>query len=195
MFENLAKLLDSLISRVNHVSRWIARLGGLILLGSVVMIIVEVAFRKLANQSIFPATEVSGYTMAIIASWSFAFAMLEKAHIRIDILYLKAGKLVRNLLDIIAICCLAGVCLYATHAVTNIAVDAYLSDARSNSPLMAPLWIPQFLWAVGFVWFSISITLLIIRSLLAFFSNDQKKVSSLIASPSVDDHINEITQD
>lgn len=194
MFENLAQILDAAINRVNQVSRWIARLGGLILIATVLMIVVEVSFRKLAGRSVFPATEISGYFMAIIASWSFAYAMLEKAHIRIDIFYMKSSHRLRNLLDILSICSLALVCVYATDAAMAIAFDAYESNARSNSPLMTPLWIPQTLWLLGFVWFTISVFLLLLRALVALFCHDQSRFSNLLSSPSVDDHINEISR-
>ncbi|WP_188745464.1 TRAP transporter small permease subunit [Marinobacterium zhoushanense] len=194
MLNNIAKLLDITINRANQVTRWIARLGGIILLASVFMIVAEILFRKVASLSIIPATEISGYFMAIIASWSFAYAMLEKAHIRIDIFYLKSCNKVRNFLDILAIFSLVFISIFATDAVFSVTLDTYESDAHSNSPLMAPLWIPQFLWMFGFMWFSFSVSLLLLRALVALLQQDQKKFSHMLSSPSVEDHVNEVAR-
>lgn len=194
MLNKIAKLLDVTINQVNKVTRWIARLGGIILLAAVLMIVVEVLFRKIAGRSVFPATEISGYFMAIIASWSFAYAMLEKAHIRIDIFYLKSCKRLRNFLDILSICSLIMISVYASNAVINIVFDTYESNAHSNSPLMAPLWIPQFLWMIGFLWFTLAVSLILLRALVALLEQDQKSFNRLLSSPSVDDHINEHTR-
>ncbi|WP_449285406.1 TRAP transporter small permease subunit [Marinobacter sp. PE14] len=195
MLKNIAKVLDVTIDQANKLTRWIARLGGVVLLAAVVMIVIEVLFRKIADISVFPATEMSGYFMAIIASWSFSYAMLEKAHIRIDVFYEKACNKIRNLLDLLSICSLVFISIFAADAVISVVLDTYRSNAHSNSPLMAPLWIPQLLWMFGFVWFTFSVSLLLLRALVALLELDQRRFSHLLSSPSVDDHINEVTRD
>lgn len=195
MLKNIAKVLDVTIRRANILTRWIARLGGLILLAAVIMIVIEVLFRKIAGISIFPATEMSGYFMAIIASWSFSYAMLEKAHIRIDVFYAKAGNKMRNLLDLLSIFSLVFISIFAADAVISVVLDTYESNAHSNSPLMAPLWVPQLLWMFGFVWFTFFVSLLLLRALVALLELDQRRFGHLLSSPSLDDHINEVTRD
>lgn len=194
MLNNIAKLIDIIINQTNKITHWVARLGGIILIISVVMIVVEVLFRKIAGISVFPATEISGYFMAIIASWSFAYAMLEKAHIRIDIFYMKSCNKIRCFLDLISICSLVFISIFATDAVISIVSDTYESNAHSNSPLMAPLWIPQLLWTFGFMWFTFSVSLLLFRAVIALLQQDQKKFNQMLSSPSVDDHIDEVTR-
>lgn len=194
MFNKLAVVLDAAINRANQISRWIAISGGIALMVSIAMIIIEVFFRKIAGRSIFPATELTGYLMAIIASWSFAYTMLNKAHIRIDAIYVKCGSRTRAALDVLSACCLAIVCLYASDAAMGVALEAFHSDAKSNSPLMTPLWIPQSLWMLGILWFTAFIFLVLLRALIALLCNDRSRFNSLLANPSVEDHINEITE-
>src|SRR3954447_4600959 len=63
---------------VEVVSLWMARIGGLMLLGASVVITVEILLRKLFFLPFSIGTELSTYALAISGSWSFSYALLNR---------------------------------------------------------------------------------------------------------------------
>ncbi len=49
------------------------------------------------------ADELSSYALAISCSWGFSFALFRKAHIRIDVLYVRLPRKCRHLMDLLAL--------------------------------------------------------------------------------------------
>jgi TRAP-type mannitol/chloroaromatic compound transport system permease small subunit len=55
----------------------------------VLLIAVEIVMRRTVGTSPGLSFEYSGYVLGISASWSFAYALFHKAHIRIDAAYVR----------------------------------------------------------------------------------------------------------
>jgi len=75
-----------LVSSLHKLSRVFVWIGGILILGSAALVTVEVILRKVFNTSIGGADELSGYAFAIATTLGFAFALFERAHIRVDAL-------------------------------------------------------------------------------------------------------------
>src|SRR5690625_4145966 len=87
-----AAVLEWLLRRATWISRLGIWAGGLLLMAAVVMIVVEILMRRTVGWSFRGAHELSGYVLAISAAWSFAFALQEKAHIRVDVFYARLSR-------------------------------------------------------------------------------------------------------
>lgn len=102
----MMRVID-LIDRINN---GVALAAGLALLGCVVLILVEIIVRRL-GMPLGGTDEISGYVMAITTSWGVAYALTERAHVRIDLLRTKLVPSGRAILDCISILALAATAL------------------------------------------------------------------------------------
>lgn len=191
MLHRVNTTLDRMLDGVQVGSLWLARAGGVLILLTVLMVTVEVLSRRFMGRSAIHATEITGYIMAISASWSFAFTLMRKAHIRIDALYLNLPIGMRGLLDLVALLAMALFCVLVVGAAFEVARDSYLAGATANTPLSTPMWIPQSLWLLGLVWFSLAVGLVSLRVLTGLLCRDAEGVQRLAGSPTLDEQISE----
>jgi TRAP-type mannitol/chloroaromatic compound transport system permease small subunit len=114
----------------------------------------DVLARKWGGPIGLPTTrvtdEISGYMLAVAATWGFAYALRTGAHVRVDVLFPYMARRVR-----VAVDCLAQVLMAAFAAVISwkiwaLVVDSMESDMRSSTYLLTPLYIPQGILGVGF---------------------------------------------
>ena len=68
-----------------------------------VLIGIDVLMRKFLDRSIGGADELAGYALAIGTAWGLGAALLDRAHIRIDSLYVLFPQKLRLALDIVAL--------------------------------------------------------------------------------------------
>lgn len=156
--------------------------GGLCVLVSFV-IAVAVVMRKVFNVSIVGADEISSFILAASCSWGFAFALLHRAHVRVESLQLVLPRRLCAILDIVGLILLGGfvavICWY-TASVLALSIDmGALADM-----LDVPLWIPQAFWVAGFLVSLVLAVLLLVRSLIAFLAGDLATLQAMIGSRS-----------
>ena len=178
--------LDRLIHGTGAVCRAGALIcGGLCVLVSFV-IAVAVVMRKLFNVSIVGADEISSFILAASCSWGFAFALLHRAHVRVESLQLVLPRRLCAVLDLVGLILLgafvAVICWY-TAGVLALSLDmGALADM-----LDVPLWIPQAFWVAGFLVSVALAVLLLIRSSIAFVAGDLATLQAMIGSRSATD--------
>ncbi|RBP32625.1 TRAP-type mannitol/chloroaromatic compound transport system permease small subunit [Marinobacter pelagius] len=191
MLEQVTSGLDRILQGVRTGSLWLARAGGILILLTVILVTIEVLSRQFFGRSNVHATEITGYVMAISASWAFAYTLMRKAHIRIDALYLKFPVSVRGVLDLIALLSLALFCVLVVGAAFGVTEHSFSAGARANTPLGTPVWIPQALWLLGLVWFSIAVVLMSLRVFLGLIAGHAEEVQWLAGSPTLDEQISD----
>lgn len=191
MFQQVNSFLDRLLAGVRVGSLWFARAGGVMILLTVALVTIEVASRMFMGRSAVHATELTGYIMAISASWSFAYTLMCKAHIRIDALYLTFPMKVRGVLDLVALLALAIFSILVVDAVFTVLSHSYSGGSTANTPLGTPLWIPQALWFVGLIWFGFAVCVVSLRAFFGLLSGDTEGVQKLAGSPTLDEQIDD----
>lgn len=139
-----------ILGKLSRLSVWIA--GGCVLL-SAAAIGVEVVLRKLFGVSLGGVDEISSYVFAIGVAWSLAFTLLERAHIRIDLVYERMSAPARLAADLLALLCLLIVSAVLLQQAAQVAWMSWSFGTRSNTPLGVALWVPQFLWVAGILFF------------------------------------------
>lgn len=189
MLTSLAALLDGLLRRAGWISRAGVWFGGLLLLASVAMIAVEILMRRTVGWSFRGAHELSGYVLAISAAWAFAFALLEKAHIRVDVLYLRLGPAWRAVLDLTALTLLGLFALMVAQQTWEVLATSLARGSTANTPLRTPLWIPQVLWWSGLAWFAVVTFLLWLRVVVALAAGDLAATRRLVGSRTLEEEI------
>lgn len=182
------------LDRCLDVVRWIARaaviIGGAAILISGFMIAADVIMRRVLGLSTWGADEFSYYALAIASSWAFAHAMLVKAHIRVDMLTMRASWPLRSASNVVALAGMGFLALMACGAILEEVERAWSRGATSITRLATPLWIPQGLWLAGFVFFALTIFLLLLRVIAALLIERSHEVAELHGgTPTLKDEI------
>ncbi len=158
--------MDRLLSAARAVSRLGLWFGGALVLLSAIVIGVDVVLRKAFAVSIGGADELAGFALAIGTAWGLGAALLDRAHIRIDSLYLLLPVSVRALLDLAALAAFTVVFgLIFWHAI-GVMTQSWTAGSRSMSGLQTPLVLPQGAWLMGLSLFLGVASLLLIAALL-----------------------------
>lgn len=171
--------LERLTRLARVLSRWAVWVGGALTLASVLLITFEVVSRRLFGFSLGGADELSGYAFAISITWAFAFTVLERANVRIDVLYQHLPVRVTAFLDWLSLVALGVFAVFLSYYGTLVALTSWEQNSAANTPLATPLWVPQFLWAGGLVWFVIVLLLMLLRSSAALVTGDLELVKAL----------------
>lgn len=163
-----------------------ARIGGVLLLATAVLVSVEVVLRKVGIVTLSVGTELSSYALAIAATWSFALVLMARGHVRIDIVSQRLPDTPRAILNVLAMASLALVgALLAWTAYDTLRTSLELG-ALSNTTLAVPLWIPQGLWLVGLVWFTVVALVRLAVLAAALARRDNATIERLAAPASAD---------
>ncbi|MEQ8446670.1 MAG: TRAP transporter small permease [Pelagibacterium sp.] len=137
-------------------NRWIALICGVVLLVAVALILLEVLGRRVSLFRIGGADELSGCVMAGIATWGFAYALVERAHVRIDLVYAKLPAPGRAVFDILALASVLFVAALVSFYAFDVLSKSIERGSRSNTPLGIELWIPQVVWFTGWAWLTVT---------------------------------------
>lgn len=173
---------------VNRVGVWV---GGTLLFLTSGMIAVEVILRKVFAISMGGADELSSYVLAISCSWAFGFALLRKAHIRIDILYTRFPEKVRCALDVLALLTFLTYLAPLVYFAFWVVRTSVVRQSAANTPLQTPLWIPQGLWLAGLTVFLLTIVVLLVGTVLRLARKDVAGAQQLSGPCTLDEEIEE----
>jgi TRAP-type C4-dicarboxylate transport system permease small subunit len=163
----VADWLDWILAVIQRVARVAIIVGGAAILLSAFMITADVIARRVLGLSTWGADELSYYALAISTSWAFGYAMLVKAHIRIDVITNLLDRRLRSVCNIIALLAMGFFALAACRAILHHVERAWSRGATSITAMETPLWIPQGLWLAGFMFFALTVFLLLLRVIVA----------------------------
>ncbi|MDF1706576.1 MAG: TRAP transporter small permease [Paracoccaceae bacterium] len=159
--DRLAGTAMQIAGSLRTANRWIALLCGIVLLGAVALIMTEVLGRQFPAMRVGGADELSGYVMAAIATWGFSYALVERAHVRIDLIHNRLPVMGRAVLDIIALASVLLVAVLVAWHAYDVLAKSLARGSRSNTPLGVPLWMPQIVWFGGWAWMVVTTSLLL----------------------------------
>lgn len=145
----LAAPLGAFADGVEAVARGLVWLAGGSLVAMSFLVTVEALLRKFAGMSLGSVDEIVAYVFAASATCSFGFALIQRAHIRIEIVRGLFPAPVRKALDILALVAFTAVFTVIGWYAVNLAIRAYVTGARSVTVMRVPLVWPQSVWALG----------------------------------------------
>lgn len=183
------RFIESL-HRLSQVLVWV---GGVLILGSAFLVTGEVIARRWFNASLAGADELSGYAFAVATSLGFAYALFERAHIRVDALLILLPRFLRLWLSFIGLALLVGFAAIIAWQGWDLLSDSLEHGSRSITPLRTPLAIPQIPWLLGWVFFIVCGIALFIAALVAVFQRDPTKAESLIGVKTLNEQIEDET--
>ena len=98
-----------------------------------------------------PATDVmSGYVLAMAATWAFSYSLRSGSHVRIDVLLPYMSKNIRAIADWLAVFAVAFFAYITAWKMWGNVVDNYHRGVVTNDYPLTPLFIPKIVVALGF---------------------------------------------
>jgi TRAP-type mannitol/chloroaromatic compound transport system permease small subunit len=144
----------ALASAVDRVFIWPGYLAGALYVVLAFFVTYDVLARKWGSAVGLPTTrvtdEISGYMLAVAATWGFSFALRTGAHVRIDVMFPYLARRVKTAVDVLAQLLMAVFAAIVAWKIWSLVADSLQSDMRSSTYLLTPLYIPQGILGVGF---------------------------------------------
>jgi TRAP-type C4-dicarboxylate transport system permease small subunit len=184
-------LLSRLLAAARCMSRAAVWLAGALTLASVLLIAYDVVVRRLFGITIGGSDELSSYAFAVSTTWALAFTVLERANVRVDIVYQYLPVRVSAVLDLVSLIALGVFAVYLTYYAYDVAMTSWMQNSAANTPLATPLWIPQTLWVLGLGWFAIVLALMLIRASTALVTGDIETLKALCGIRSAQEEADE----
>jgi TRAP-type C4-dicarboxylate transport system permease small subunit len=180
-----------MLAGVRRLSQWGLWFGGALVLLAAVLIGIDVMLRVGFNRSIGGADELSGYALAIGTVWSLGAALLDRAHIRIDSLYMLFPTPLRLALDLFGLVLFIAFFALVTWHGLGVLQQSVQAGSRSQSALETPLFIPQMLWIAGLVAFLLTGMVLLTHALRLALRGDASAMAKAIGTKSAEEEVEE----
>lgn len=98
-----------------------------------------------------PATDVmSGYVLAMAATWSFSYSLRSGSHVRIDVMLPFMGTNTRRVADLAALAAVAFLASITAWKMWVTIINNYERHVVTNDYPLTPLWIPKLVVGIGF---------------------------------------------
>ena len=187
--------MDQMMTGVRRFAQWGLWFGGALILLAAILIGIDVLMRKFLARSIGGADELAGYALAIGTAWGLGAALLDRAHIRIDSLYVFFPQKLRLFFDVMALILLVGFFALMTWHGWGVVTQSWTSGSRSQSALETPTIIPQALWIVGLAVFVAVGALLLLQALRLAALGDLRRTARLISTRSAEEEVEDEIRD
>src|SRR5262245_55632410 len=187
--------MDRTMTGVRRFAQWSLWFGGALVLLAALVIGIDVVMRKFLGRSIGGADELAGYSLAIGTAWGLGAALLDRAHIRIDSLYVLFPQKLRLALDTLALILLVGFFgLIAWHG-SGVVSQSWTSSSRSQSALETPTVGPPTIWIAGLVVFVLIGVFLLVDALRRGLAGALRGMAQLISTRSAEEEVEDEIRD
>lgn len=184
-------ILDRLHQYLVAASSALAVIAGWTVLLYSIALSAEVVARKFLAVSIQGFDEYGGYMLAVTSAVGLTYAMLTRAHIRVDVFLHRMPLRWRSWVDALAAISLGlfAVALLASSYV--MVASSWRLQARAVSPLQTPLVVPQGLWALALGLFLLACILVSIIAVRAAMRRDWNTVEKVAGVPTPSEEVAE----
>jgi TRAP-type C4-dicarboxylate transport system permease small subunit len=173
--------------------RWLQIVCGWALLAICFATLYDIVARRVFNHSVQGVNELGAYLLAIVSTFGFSSALLQKAHSRVDFLFPRMPAGMVAVLNLLAAMSLAGLAIFSVWHGWHVLDESLLFDARASTPLQTPLWIPQGLWLAGLGVFAGVTSACAVHALL-LFATDRVRLNQLYGPLAIEGQIAVETQ-
>lgn len=162
---------------MKHFASLASRLFGIALIALSVFVSIETIARKLFNFSFEGADELGGYVLAVGSSLAFVVALLDRAHIRIDVLHARFPKKMQAVLDWFSVLSLACLGIFMVYVGRIVIVDTLAYGSTAPTPWATPLIYPQAAWYAALCLFALCAVILAIRATAMLAAGNFERVA------------------
>lgn len=188
--------MDAAWAAVAALARVAIVLGGAMLFVAAAVVTAEVLLRKglgalFGWSFVFSGSdEISAYLFAVGTTWSMTHVLVQRGHVRIDVLYGWFGPRTRSLLDLLAMIALLVFVAALLERSWNVAFTSVVDEIRSNTPLRLPLAWAQIPWFAGIALFAFALVLAILRISFALLRGDLATAAATAGAATLDEEVN-----
>lgn len=183
------EMLEKTLKGTQAISLVLTWIGGTLIILSAFLVTLEVILRKVFNVSLGGADELSGYAFGIATAFSLAYALFERAHIRVDALFNVMPHVMQKIVNVLGLLLLIGFALVIVIMVWSMVADTLQNGSRSITPMRVPLAWPQIPWMIGWMFFVFSGVLLGLVAIKRMVAGDEAGANALIGVKTVDEQI------
>jgi len=183
--------MDRLVETLHRYSRYGAWFGGGLIVATALIVSADVLMRKLLNITLGGADELSGFALAISSAWAFGYALFERAHVRIDSVYVWLPFKVRGVLDLVGLIVFLLFMGLLAYKAIGVFVSSVELGSRTMTDMSLPLAYPEFVWVIGLWFFVLIAGAMLIRALGAAFRGDWMALHAQLGSKTVSEEVHE----
>lgn len=133
---------------------------------AVIAITLATLSRYFFNLIIPGVDELTGYVLVVLTYFGLAYGLKTDSHIYIDLVQKKLPETIRNFLWIIIISITIVLSqIYQYYALSSLIESIELNETALTL-LETPLWIPKICICIGWLFFTISLVILLIRKII-----------------------------
>ncbi len=180
--------MQAILKWFGAASRTCAIVAGWGLLAISFATVIEILGRKYFGFSFRSLDEIGGYLLAGVSAFGFAYALSKHSHMRVTLLFPYVPASVQSALNALAMVTLAAMAAFCAWRGGAEVLELVTTGKRSNTPLSVQLWIPQLVWFVGMVLFSIGAVAMAIHSLVLLFG-DRTRLNRIYGPQSLEEEI------
>ena len=155
--------IKRLVAFIDSATRYWAIAAGWLLLFLTLYITADIFLRKVFQKSIQGSDEIGGYILAILCAFGFSWTLKNRAHIRLNLVLNKLPVILQVTINFFAYLILAAFAYAMLWRGAAMVYETAELNAVAPTPLATPLIIPQGIWLLGIIWFSIHLTLYLIQ--------------------------------
>ena len=149
---------------MHYFASFASRLFGLALIALSIFVSAETVARKVFNFSFEGADELGGYVLAVGSSLAFVVALVDRAHIRIDVLHARFPPRLAAVMDWLSIVSIAGLGLFIVYVGRLTIVDTVSYGSTAPTPWATPLIYPQAAWYGALCLFALCAVIMAFRA-------------------------------
>lgn len=148
-----SSLYETFLNITDRLCKGGAYLSGLLLVGLVVLILIEIFLRYFFDTSTMIADEYSGYLYLASIFLGLAYTFLKDGHIRINIITSRLGDKTNSVIDKIAGIITLAVLFFILYRTILFTYDSYDLEMLSEAVSETPLYLTQIVMPIGITLF------------------------------------------
>ena len=180
---------------MKKISTLLGSVFGYIMLALALIVTAETVGRKLLSFSLQGADELGGYALAVGSSLCFTVALLERGHIRIDLLLRYTPRRARAVLDWLSILLIAAFAVLLVWVCTTQLVDSAAYGSTAATPWATPLVWPQSLWVAGLAVFMVAAVAMAAHATLLLLTGRMASLERAYGPKVVEEEVREELED
>ena len=168
-----------------------ARFSGWIFVAMAIFITSDIITRKLFLFSSKATDEYSNYGFAVATSFAMGYAMLTKAHVRVDVLLARFPLNVQGYLNTFALILVNFLMGYVVFYAWKTVFFSFQIGAQAPTIQRTPLAWPQSVWAIGLTFFWTVCLVMLLETILDLMRGKAKELASKLGPLSVQAEVEE----
>jgi TRAP-type C4-dicarboxylate transport system permease small subunit len=165
--------------------------AGLAYLAMTGLIVFDIVARRFLGFSTEATVELTGYLLALGMSAGLAGTLVQRAHVRIDVIIQRLGVRGRAWMHALALGCVLLTAALFSWGAWKLVSESWMLNATDLSSMRMPLWIPQGAWWLGLCLFTavaLAQWVMVLRSLA---HRDHERVDQMLKPKSYQEEAQE----